>query len=321
MAALSEVRAPELIDLRDLGADDLGRILEEEKLLWRSQLYWDFCASADLVQRFVRIQALSGFALVVGGQPVGYSYFVTEDRKALIGDLYVMRDWAHPEWEDMLLGAVLEALSANPHVHRIEAQLMMLHGGFERTLPFAKYVQIHPRNLMLIDLDASASLPASRSGSRHRFTNWEEARHEDGALLIADAYEGHIDSTINDQYRTIAGAKRFLSNIVQYPGCGTFFQPASWVADHRVGPMCGLSLASLVAPDIGHITQICVSPQVKGRGVGYELLRRSLGSLARQGCDRASLTVTAANTEAVQLYQRVGFRAVRRFAAYVWDGL
>jgi ribosomal protein S18 acetylase RimI-like enzyme len=38
------------------------------------------------------------------------------------------------------------------------------------------------------------------------------------------------------------------------------------------------------------------------------------------GCKSASLTVTAANADAVSLYERVGFRTVRRFSAFVWEG-
>ena len=41
---------------------------------------------------------------------------------------------------------------------------------------------------------------------------------------------------------------------------------------------------------------------------------------AMNQCERVSLTVTAGNTEAIELYQRIGFRATRRFAAYVWEG-
>ena len=37
-------------------------------------------------------------------------------------------------------------------------------------------------------------------------------------------------------------------------------------------------------------------------------------------CRSASLTVTAANADAVALYERVGFETIRRFSAYVWDG-
>ena len=95
---------------------------------------------------------------------------------------------------------------------------------------------------------------------------------------------GHIDSRINDQYRTSAGARRFLHNIVQYPGCGAFYRPASLAAFEGVsGRLCGISLASLVTPETGHVTQICVSPAVRGTGIGYELLRQSLTTLARHG--------------------------------------
>jgi ribosomal protein S18 acetylase RimI-like enzyme len=130
-----------------------------------------------------------------------------------------------------------------------------------------------------------------------------------------------VDSRINDQYRTAYGARRFLHNIVQYPGCGAFFRPASFSAFHPAsGGLCGISLSSLVGPDCGHITQICVSPEVKGTGVGYALLRQSLLALREMGCRAATLTVTAANEGAIALYERVGFRTVRRFSAYVWEG-
>jgi ribosomal protein S18 acetylase RimI-like enzyme len=38
------------------------------------------------------------------------------------------------------------------------------------------------------------------------------------------------------------------------------------------------------------------------------------------GCRVASLTVTAANEDAVELYKRVGFEIKRQFTAYVWEG-
>jgi len=320
MAALPETRMPEVVDLHEIRAEDLEPVLAEEQLNWRAKLYWDFTPSADLVRRFVRMQALSGFALVSGGECIGYSYFVSEDRKALIGDLYVLNHCALPEYEDALLGAVLNALAATQGLHRIEAQLMMMHGPFERTLPYDRYVHIHPRNLMLVDGERATELCRGGAAGRYSFEPWQPEDQEEAALLIAAAYRGHVDSTINDQYRTASGAKRFLNNIVQYPGCGAFHAPASITARLR-GRIIGLCLASLVADNVGHITQICVIPEAQGTGVGYELLRISLLALREAGCESVSLTVTAANQQAVSLYQNMGFRAVRHFAAYVWDGL
>jgi ribosomal protein S18 acetylase RimI-like enzyme len=150
---------------------------------------------------------------------------------------------------------------------------------------------------------------------------WSDHYHDAAARLIAAAYAGHIDSRINDQYRTSAGARRFLNNIVQYPGCGAFYRPASVVALEGVaGTLCGISLTSLLTPETGHVTQICVSPSVRGTGIGHELMRQSLTTLREMGCISASLTVTAANEDAVALYERVGFETIRRFPAFVWEG-
>jgi ribosomal protein S18 acetylase RimI-like enzyme len=107
---------------------------------------------------------------------------------------------------------------------------------------------------------------------------------------------------------------------VQYPGCGTFFAPASYAAaDVQSGVLCGMSLTSLVAGDVGHITQVCVAPSHRGTGLGYELLRRSLLALAAHGCRTVSLTVTASNETATRLYERMGFTPRREFAACVWN--
>jgi ribosomal protein S18 acetylase RimI-like enzyme len=320
MAALSELRAPEVVDLRDLRAEDLNPLLEEESLTWRSQFSWDSSASAELVRRFVRIQALNGFALLLHGRVIGYSYYVCEERKALIGDLYLLREFATTENEDHLLAAVLQALMKTPYMHRVEAQLLLMHGPYDRPMPFSRYLRTQSRIFMMLDLEDANKLPEAPAASRYLFHSWNENRQEEAAKLIARSYEGHIDGSINDQYRSVSGARRFLMNIVQYPGCGAFFPPGSFLADSVPRRLEGLSLTSLVAQHVGHITQICVSPEARQRGVGYELMRRSLRAFAECECEKASLTVTTANEGAVQLYQRMGFRATRRFGAYVWEG-
>jgi hypothetical protein len=126
MAALSDRYTDPLVALRQVGAEQLAPILEEETSAWRKELDWDFGLSADLVRRFVHMQALNGFALVRGMRVVGYSYYVCEEGKGLVGDLYVMRNHRTPANEDELLRAMLDAMWRTPGVRRVEAQLMML---------------------------------------------------------------------------------------------------------------------------------------------------------------------------------------------------
>jgi ribosomal protein S18 acetylase RimI-like enzyme len=314
------LRPPEIVELRRLNARDLEPLLQEETAAWWDTLEWDFEKSADLVRRFVDLRALNGYALLEDGAVSGYVYYVLEDAKGLMGDLYVMREQRTIERENLLLASALHSIVAQPHVTRIESQLMMLEFSTSRTVPGATHLISFDRNFMRIDL-RRAVLPEGRLRRAVSIDRWTDQQEDATAHLIAAAYQGHVDSRINDQYRTAGGARRFLHNIVQYPGCGTFFRPASYAAfEPTRGLLCGISLSSLVSQDCGHITQICVSPGVKGSGAGYALLRQSLMALRDVGCRAATLTVTAANAGAVALYERVGFRTIRRFSAYVWEG-
>lgn len=305
--------------MRRLSVRDLDPLLQEEIATWREELDWDFEKSADLVRRFVELRALSGNALVEHGEVTGYSYHVLEENKGLIGDLYVRRPFRTADREDWLLEAALDQMIDSPNAFRVECQLMMLSPG-SHDRPYREARASFERNFMHLDL-RRAALGEGRIRRPIFIERWSDHYQDAAANLIATAYSGHIDSRINDQYRSVAGARRFLYNIVQYPGCGTFYRAASYAAfEVPSGRLCGVSLASLVAPDCGHITQICVSDAVRGAGVGYELLRRSLTTLRDAGCRFASLTVTAANSAAVKVYERVGFETRRRFSAYVWEG-
>jgi ribosomal protein S18 acetylase RimI-like enzyme len=309
-----------IVDLRRLAARDLDSLLVEECRAWRSELEWDFEKSADLVRRFVDMNALAGSALVEDGQVAGYMYYVLEEDKGLIGDLYVCKELRTVERENLLIASALEAMMNAPGVARIEAQLLMLRHDPMRPVPRADCLSVFERNFMRIDLER-AVLGKGNVRRPMYMEKWSDHYHDAAAQLIAAAYAGHIDSRINDQYRTSAGARRFLNNIVQYPGCGAFYRPASVVAfEGMTGRLCGISLASLLTPETGHVTQICVSPSVRGTGIGHELMRQSLTTLREMGCFSASLTVTAANEDAVALYQRVGFETIRRFPAFVWEG-
>src|SRR4029077_11795663 len=113
------VRTPDLVDLRKLSSAHLTTLLEEETREWNEARDWDFSKSADLVRRFVDLRALSGCALMDEGEAVGYSYFVLEERKGLVGDLYVRRPFRTVENENRLLTALLERLVTGSQVQRV----------------------------------------------------------------------------------------------------------------------------------------------------------------------------------------------------------
>ncbi len=320
MAASTEVSALRLVELSTLSPGSLNSLLAEETGRWRKLLQWDFGASAELVSRYAGYRALEGFALVDETGVVGYSYWVLDERKGLIGDLYVRDAWRSPANEITLLEATLRQLKRQPWVRRVEAQLMQLglRGPLAALEPapdrFARY-------FMLASLAGLSSFRPVKFGRDIRFEHWHMRYADDAAGLIARVYAGHIDSKINDQYKSEPGAMRFLQNIVQYPGCGKFAPECSLLAFDPAGEAVGLLLATRVSAESGHVAQLCVDNRARGGGLGYELLRRGLMEFAGQRAESASLTVTAANHQAIRLYERFGFRAIHHFDAYVWDPL
>jgi ribosomal protein S18 acetylase RimI-like enzyme len=306
-------------DLRRLTGADLDALLQEEIAYWRDELDWDFERSAALVRKYADMRALHGAALVTNSAVVGYGYSVLEEQKGVIGDLYIRKPYRTVENEYRLLSHVLEELVGTPYVRRVESQLI-LFGNRERRLPRPAQLQAFEREFLKIDLaDLDRLAPARIPGVA--LEAWTMHRQEEAAQLIASAYAGHVDALINDQYRSVEGARRFLFNIVQYPGCGNFLPEASLAAfDKERGRMWGICLASMVGPEVGHITQICLARDARGRALGYEMMRQSLLLMRLHGCAHATLTVTGVNREAIDLYRRMGFYPMRTFPAFVWEG-
>lgn len=321
MAAASDAPLVEICELRHVSVLELDRLLEEEIGVWQRELFWDFRPSAELVHRFVQLQSLAGFALRVCNQLAGYAYQVCDERKGLIGDFYVRPSAHSPNNEMTLLSAVVQNLMRTPGIRRIESQLLLFRPPASEPLPFARWLTRHDRLFMTIDSAAVRQLQPRAPAHRAHIQPWHDRMHEEASHVIAAAYRGHVDSDINDQYRNIPGARRFLTNIVRFPGCGRFSVPGSFAAiDEQTGRLCGLCLSSFVSSEAGHITQVCVLPSLRRTHIGYELLRHSLSSLVAGGCQSVSLTVTATNSDAVHLYETIGFRRHCTFPALVWDG-
>jgi ribosomal protein S18 acetylase RimI-like enzyme len=222
--------------------------------------------------------------------------------------------------EGRLLTHVIETLQQSPGIHRVEAQLLAHEAG-EVSRPFTEQgFSRHRRLFMVLPLHQTApSIPPR--GPEIEIRRWTEADYQSAAAVITAAYRGHVDSQINDQYRTLSGSLRFLNNIVRFPGCGMFDAESSFVAIHqRTSAIAGLILCSRVRHDVGHVTQVCVLPEYRSHGIGLSLLGAAAENLRRREFSLLSLTVTEANERAVALYQWLGFDIKRVFDAFVWEG-
>ncbi len=317
----------EILDLRHFSSSDLRPLLDEEAAVWSKLLSWDYTSSTEMILRYIDARILPGYAALERGRICGYSFFVYEGSKGVIGDLYVEGDNGrysspveHPT-ETRLLTHVIETLQQSPGIHRIEAQLLMHPTGAVARPFMEEGFHRHPRLFMVLPLAAKNGSKPVTVPPDIEIRRWSEQDYQAAAAVITAAYRGHIDSEINDQYRTLTGSLRFLNNIVRFPGCGQFDAASSFMAYHRpTRTAVGLILCSRVKNDVGHITQVCVLAEHRGKGIGEALLAANLQDLQRRRFSMLSLTVTEANRGAVELYKRLGYHVARVFDAFVWEG-
>lgn len=322
--AAAASRSPlEILDLRHFSSVDLRPLLEDETQLWSRLLSWDYSSSSEMILRYVDAKILPGYAAVDRGRVFGYSFFVYEGSKGVIGDLYVTNGSRLPDArqvETQLLTHVIETLQQSPGIHRVEAQLLA-HDANSVSGPFLETGFLrHPRLFMVLPLTGTAAKRVAIHPDVE-IRSWTENDYQASAAVITASYRGHVDAQINDQYHTLSGSLRFLNNIVHFPGCGIFDPESSFVAaDRKTKGLIGLILCSRVRSDVGHVTQVCVLPEYRSRRIGELLIGATETNLKKRDFKALSLTVTEANSKAVALYRKLNFDSKRVFDAFVWEG-
>jgi ribosomal protein S18 acetylase RimI-like enzyme len=322
----------EILDLRHFAAPVLRPLLEAEGEIWKQRLHWDYRPSTKLLMQYLDSHMLPGYAAIEAGQITGYAFCVYEESKAVIGDVFALASptaqsmpddapvSAH-DVEQTLLRHLFETLLNSPHLDRIESQIL-LHPSGTHTQAFRDAgFQVYRRLFMVQQLQGLWTPPRTDHLPHGiELRPWREDDLVPAARLISEAYRNHPDSVINDQYRSAHGSQRFLQNIVRYSGCGAFSAQTSHVVVERATrELVGLVLGSRVSMESGHITQVCVHPKYRRRGLARLLLSVAAFHFMRMGITEISLTVTESNTQAIELYAAEGFSTMHTFDAAVWQ--
>lgn len=73
--------------------------------------------------------------------------------------------------------------------------------------------------------------------------------------------------------------------------------------------MVGYAIFAIAAHE-AHLLNVCVVPELQGRGCGRRLIRRVLDLARWQRCERIFLEVRPSNRRAITLYESLGFNEI-----------
>ena len=292
----------------------ISGLMEEEEQAWMADLGWDYGPIRKILTSYLDQNLLPGYAAACGGVIVGYTYFLVQREKGIIGSLFSREK--EREIPRQVLAAAARALKETSSVRRIEAQILTRHSSHITDAFLENGFEHHPRRYL--ELDLTAVQPIEPAAGNNGVVRWQPNRLPGAAAVILEGYRNQADARICHDYGSVAGCESYLRSLIENPGCGDFLPEASFVGLDRGGNPAGLILSSRISQGRAMIPQIAVRPDHQNRGLGRSLMGAAMAALRTLGFRSLTLTVTASNRRAFDWYGRLGFETRREFGAYVW---
>jgi len=302
-----------LMPLSHADRRQISSLMEEEEQAWMSDLGWEYGPIRKILTSYLEQNLLPGYAAASSGVLVGYTYFLVQREKGIIGTVFSRG--TEREIPRQVLAAAARALKETPSVRRIEAQILARHSSHITEAFVENGFEHHPRSYLELDLtDVHATEPAADGA----VVRWQPQKLSAAAAVILEGYRNQADARICHDYGSAAGCEGYLRSLIENPGCGDFMPDASFVGLDRSGNPAGLILTSRISRGRAMIPQIAVRPGHQNRGLGRSLMGAAIAALQNLGFRSLNLTVTASNRRAFDWYGRLGFEMRREFGAYVW---
>ena len=167
------------------------------------------------------------------------------------------------------------------------------------------------RYRMEIDLTRPLFAPTELT-VRYCLIPWHESLVAEHAETKYRSFCTELDSNVFPCLGDREGCRRLMEEISAREG---FLSEATWLLKNEelsAGKQyCGTIQGVRDNSGYGSIQNVGVIPEQRGRGLGSVLIHAALQGFQEVGLRRAYLEVTAQNTGAIRLYQRLGFRRVK----------
>lgn len=146
----------------------------------------------------------------------------------------------------------------------------------------------------------------------YRLTPWEDSLLKAHAEVKYRCFQSEMDANVFNSLGQRSGCHRLMTEIAGRSG---FVPEATWLmefwpSDARKPESCG-TIQGVAEDKVGAIQNVGITAAHRGHGLGTALLWQALAGFQEAGIERVFLEVTAQNSGACRLYQRLGFRQTK----------
>lgn len=281
-----------------------------------SEIKLGLCRHQRVFEKLYQNRSASGSGPFDSDTAVGYAYFVVDGDRAVLGNIFVPKQYWGLGYEEFITSGLCKAIQQTDVINRIESQIMLFSGANIASAFEDEGFSIFKRNFLSLDLATwKTNKPQPKGFS---LSHWKQQLMMESSRLVCDSYKGSVDNILSSSFSTYEKGEEFVYNLVNRAGCGDFLPRITTLALGENGKVAGISLATRLSIHSGHLPQISVSPDFQGKGIGNYVVDQSLLRFQKAGYKDVSLTVTEENAKADQWYRRLGFKQVLPFNAYLW---
>lgn len=162
--------------------------------------------------------------------------------------------------------------------------------------------------LSLRDFDADWDREALETFG-YTLVGFEEGLIREHAQAKYQSFRREMDSDVFPCLGRRDGCLRLMREIAART---TFVPGATWLVrfqERRGGRTMPVATVQGIEQDgWGAIQNLGVIPEHRGRGLGRLLMQRAAAGFLAAGIEKMNLEVTTANTQALRLYEKIGFR-------------
>ena len=147
---------------------------------------------------------------------------------------------------------------------------------------------------------------------QYRLTPWDDRLLGAHAEVKYRCFRSEMDANVFPSLGQRSGCRRLMTEIAGRSG---FVPEATWLLEFwppeaRKPELCG-TIQGVSEEKVGAIQNVGITPPHRGRGLGTILMWHSLAGFKQAGIERVFLEVTAQNSGACRLYERLGFRRTK----------
>jgi ribosomal protein S18 acetylase RimI-like enzyme len=292
------------IDWRTLPAERVMPLYTTEIERWGSALEWDTAKDWDEVEKGRRLGTVAGVVVTnETGATVGWCYYIVHKRSLQIGSFIAASDAAAQTMLDSVLRDEIRAsvdtvtLFAFADAPNLAAALRL------RGLTVDRYWYLGRE----LQRTAPPRLPDVRK--------WRVDDVQATAELLARSYEGRDESRPFAPRGLPEEWLDYVQQLTTGTGCGRLMQDVCVCVPGGPNRLLAVALVTRIGEGTGHLVQLAVDPQMRGRHLGTHLLEIACSSANQAGRLRMTLFVGGKNSRARSLYESHRFENMASFLA------